>query len=239
MLYMDMKFGGRGQIVAWDEEPHTKEELIHFFKLFSLQHAAAFATVIVWCKVEQVGMVSEAMTASGFHSVQTLYWYKKDQQQNMGGHLRVPAVEVGVICYLTGANLSNQYRNSIKLPKNPYERHNLIIGPGQRQYDRDSEGKVINVCQKPAYLSEYFASCYLQPSSWVFVAGSGAGGDVMGFMNAGHNVVAMENDERQMKAMMANLRKYKPVSQLNKVVTVKGLEDNNGIEEMEVKKASA
>ena len=113
---MDMKFGGRGKIAAWDEEPHTKEELIHFFKLFSLQHAAPFATVIVWCKVEQVGMVSEAMTASGFHSVQTLYWYKKDQQQNMGGHLRVPAVEVGVICYLTGANLSNQYRNSIKLP---------------------------------------------------------------------------------------------------------------------------
>ena len=44
-------------------------------------------------------------------------------------------------------------------------------------------------------------------------------------MNAGHNVLAMEKDAPQLKAMMANLRKYVPKSQLSKVVTVKELED--------------
>ena len=36
----------------------------------------------------------------------------------------------------------------------------------------------------------------------------------MGFMNSGHNVLAMEKDAPQLKAMMANLRKYVPKSQL-------------------------
>ena len=95
----------------------------------------------------------------------------------------------------------------MNLPANPYDRHNIVNGPGQRVYDRNAEGKTINGCQKPAYLSEYFAARCLQPNNWVYVAGSGAGGDVMGFMNAGHNVLAMEKDAPQLKAMMANLRK--------------------------------
>jgi hypothetical protein len=225
MLYMDMKFGGRGKYAAWDEDPHTPTELVHFFKLFALQHSAPFATIVVWCESTQLGMVKDAMLASGFHSVQSIFWYKKDQQQNLGAHMLVPSVEVGLMAFLTGATQSNQYRHSINLPVNPFDRHNIIVGPGQRVYDRNADGKVINVCQKPAYLSEYFASRYLQPNSWVYVAGSGAGGDVMGFMNAGHNVLAMEKDAPQLKAMMANLRKYVPKSQLNKMVTVKELED--------------
>ena len=225
MLYMDMKFGGRGKFAAWDEEPHTLVELVHFFKLFALQHAAPFATIVVWCESKQLGMVNDAFVQSGFHSVQSIFWYKKDQQQNMGAHMMVPSVEVGLLAFLTGATQSNQYRHSINLPANPSDRHNIVIGPGQRQYDRNAEGKVINVCQKPAYLSEYFGTRYLQPNSWVYVAGSGAGGDVMGFMNAGHNVLAMEKDAPQLKAMMANLCKYVPKTQLSKVVTVKELEE--------------
>ena len=106
-------------------------------------------------------MVHEAFIASGFHSVQSIFWYKKDQQQNMGAHMMVPSVEVGLMAFLTGATTNNQYRHSINLPVNPFDRHNIVIGPGQRTYDRNAEGKVINVCQKPAYLSEYFAARYL------------------------------------------------------------------------------
>ena len=73
MLYMDMKFGGRGKIATWDEDPHTSTELVHFFKLFALQHAAPFATIVVWCDNKQLGMVNEAYLASGFHSVQSIY----------------------------------------------------------------------------------------------------------------------------------------------------------------------
>ena len=78
--------------------------------------------------------------------------------------------EVGLLAFLTGATTNNQYRHSINLPVNPFDRHNIVIGPGQRTYDRNAEGKVLNVCKKPAYLSEYFAARYLQPNSWVHVA---------------------------------------------------------------------
>ena len=70
---MEMKFGGRGKYAAWDEEPHTLVELVHFFKLFSLQHAAPFATIVVWCESKQLGMMNDAFVQSGFHSVQSIF----------------------------------------------------------------------------------------------------------------------------------------------------------------------
>ena len=52
----------------------------------------------------------------------------------------------------------------------------------------------------------------------VVVLGSGAGGDVQGLMSSGLKVHAIEQDEKQSQAMMANLRTYKPASQLWKLV---------------------
>ena len=51
---------------------------------------------------------------------------------------------------------------------------------------------------------------------WWFLAP--AGGDVQGLMNSGLKVHAIEQDEKQSQAMMANLRTYKPASQLWKLV---------------------
>ena len=100
-----------------------------------------------------------------------------------------------------------------------YDRHNIVIGPGQRMYIRTSEGAIINPCQKPPYLSEYFGQHYCQPDSNAVVFGSGAGGDVQGLMNAGLKVHAIELDPKQSNAMMAHLRTYKPSFQLGKIVT--------------------
>ena len=54
----------------------------------------------------------------------------------------------------------------------------------------------------------------------VVVLGSGAGGDVQGLMNSGLKVHAIKQDQKQPQAMMANLRTYKPSSQLWKLVPI-------------------
>ena len=48
----------------------------------------------------------------------------------------------------------------------------------------------------------------------VVLLGSGAGGDVQDLMSSGLKVHAIEQDEKHLQAMMANLRTYKPASQL-------------------------
>ena len=52
----------------------------------------------------------------------------------------------------------------------------------------------------------------------VVVLGSGAGGDVQGLMSSGLKVRAIEQDEKQSQAMVANFRTYEPASQLWKLV---------------------
>jgi hypothetical protein len=93
-----------------------------------------------------------------------------------------------------------------------------LVGPGQRTYIKTSAGVNVNVCQKPAYLAEYFGKHYCQPHSNVVVLGSGSGGDVQGLMNSGLKVHAIEQDEKQSQAMMANLRTYKVNNEFWKLV---------------------
>ena len=93
-----------------------------------------------------------------------------------------------------------------------------MVGPGQRTYIKTSAGVNVNVCQKPPYLAEYFGKHYCQPHTNVVVLGSGAGGDVQGLMNSGLKIHAIEQDEKQSQAMMANLRTYEVKSDLWKLV---------------------
>ena len=127
----------------------------------------------------------------------------------------MPAVETGLIAFHGTVTNFTPY---INVPMDLYDRHNIVIGPGQRTYVRHSEGGVVNPCQKPPYLAEYFGQHYCQPHSNVVVLGSGAGGDVQGLMNAGLKVHAIEQDQKQAAAMMAQLRSYTPSCQLGKIV---------------------
>ena len=214
MLYWDMKFGRK--YAGWDAEAHTEGELEHVFKTFCLVNKTIrLHTAVIWCEVFQCAVVAKALEAANYSHVQPIYWYKYEQNQQLAAHLRVPAVEVGMIAY---HGVVSQFSTFINLPMDLYDRHNIVIGPGQRTYIRSPEGDVINPCQKPAYLAQYFGKHYCQPNANVVVLGSGAGGDVQGLMNAGLKVHAIEQDAKQAQAMMAHLRTYKPSDQLAKIV---------------------
>ena len=64
-----------------------------------------------------------------------------------------------------------------------------------------SDGGVVNPTQKPSYIASELAKAFLAPGSTVVVVGAGAGGSVEGFISAGMNVVAFENDIRQVEAL--------------------------------------
>ena len=60
---------------------------------------------------------------------------------------------------------------------------------------------------------------YTRPGQWIFVGGFGAGGDVRGALGAGLNVVALENDPKQVQATVASMRTFSPSSNLGFVYT--------------------
>ena len=215
MIYWDMKFGK--SYADWDAEPHSEGELEHVLKTFCLVNKHTyFHVAVIWCDYRQVAMVEKALESASYNHIQPIYWYKVEQNQQLAAHLRVPAVEVGLIAFHGQVTAFSSY---INVPMDLYDRHNIVLGPGQRTYIRNTEGVVVNPCQKPPYLAEYFGQQYCQPHANVVVLGSGAGGDVQGLMNAGLKVHAIEQDQKQSTAMMAHLRTYKPSCQLNKIIS--------------------
>ncbi len=211
LLYWDMKHGCK--YTDWDEEAHTLEEIKCVLTKFNLVNTSvAFHVVVIWMELSQYGIVKQSLSETDHHHIQPIFWYKCDQNQQGATHLRVPVVEVGVIAFHC---TSTTY---LDLPSSLLDRHNVLVGPGQCEYLRDSTNVVINPYQKPTYLSEYFGRHYVSPSSHVVVLGAGAGGDVQGLMVLGHHIHAIEKDGKQVEAMKGHLRVYKPVSHLDKLV---------------------
>ena len=71
------------------------------------------------------------------------------------------------------------------------------------------DGEVINDCQKPIELARLLISNHISPGGNVLVLGSGAGGEVLGAVAAGCNVVCVEKDEKQYNGLIAHLVKTK------------------------------
>lgn len=217
---MDMKYGlGFSE---WDKERHTYEELLELFNQFDVVTSCTFHTAVIWCGSMDMERVTLALQASKYNNIQTIYWHKLDHNAPKPQHLLVPSVECGLLAFKgTAHNFSTMF----DLPASLHDRHNITFGPGQRSYDKDDKHNVVNKCQKPPYLSESFAKRYCSHGSTVMVCGSGAGGDVAGFMNRGLNVVAIEQDEVQWRATHANLRAYKPKQDLNMLFTYADFRD--------------
>ena len=98
MIYWDMKFGK--SYADWDAEPHSEGELEHVLKTFCLVNKHTyFHVAVIWCDYRQVAMVEKALESASYNHIQPIYWYKVEQNQQLAAHLRVPAVEVGLIAF--------------------------------------------------------------------------------------------------------------------------------------------
>ena len=65
--------------------------------------------------------------------------------------------------------------------------------------------KVANLHEKPPENMRVLMANHSSPGNWVLVLGAGAGGEVLGAINAGLNVDAIERDARQFEGLRARL----------------------------------
>jgi hypothetical protein len=95
------------------------------------------------------------------------------------------------------------------------------MGPSKRVLSKRIGGAAapINIHEKPDWLAEALLAQYTRPGQWIVIGGFGAGGDVRGALNAGLNVVAIENDQEQFLDTVAHMRNFVPDSDLGSVYT--------------------
>ena len=115
--------------------------------------------------------------------------------------------------------------------KNPQLRHNFIEMPQLTKRWKDSFGQIANPCQKPTELASWLLGSLCMPGTTIVVVGPGAGGgEVMGAVLRGINVVAIEKDKYQFEQLQAHLLHTKEqIRKADKVVQEIGDEDDDKV----------
>lgn len=209
LIYMDMKFGL--EFADWDTNPEDEETLTGFLKAMATRNLKSYWNIVLIVQPLRCEIVHDALKAVGFRDIQQLTWCKGDAQVMQGITSRwVSATETIIVAhYGTRVSASDA---QLAFDPNPLKRYNWFIGPTQKTKLKhlESGGEVVNVYEKPPWLAEFVAGHYVKPGDTCLVFGAGAGGDVKGLLNLGCDVIAFENDKRQMTALCAELMNYEP-----------------------------
>ena len=135
--------------------------------------------------------------------MQHLFWYK-------GSKHTAPAQVrsyVSTVEMMTIGFFPNKASAGWSVDVDPRKRHNFIQQAGPRVYVKTTSGEVLNQAQKPRFLMNKMVSEHVPLGGNVLVVGAGAGGDVMGALDAGCNVVAVESNALQYSYLQATLQK--------------------------------
>ena len=207
-MYTDSPFG-------FDLFPHDQQitvtSMMNQSKQFDAFNTLSAHAWIVVHKIDDTHIVKEAMEMRGYKNLQQVFWEKPGHYVNGAMSRLTPVIEVVTIGCTPNADAIHWNVSS-----DPRLRPNLFSCPSVLSLARDSTGTVINVTEKPPQLAEFLLGMVCKKGSNVLIVGTGAGGDVKGALNAGMNVIGVENDEKQyiqlkseMNAWVARLKTEK------------------------------
>lgn len=178
----------------------TRECLIDELKQVDCVQRAASSVISFMHKPEDSLIVREALIERGYTGLQNFYWHKKDHHSPTHLQSLTSSVEMGTIAYFPSRNKVNW-----NAEPDPRKRHNFFECKAVTDYLTDDAGRAINVCEKPPELIQWLIRHHVKPGGRVLILGFGAGGDVMGVVDAKLNVTAVESDRRQFDAVQARL----------------------------------
>lgn len=202
MLIWDTPYGIG--VADWDVRI-TSDDLVTILQQFSAINSNDHHTVAFWVDWRDAGRYNDVLVAQGYRAPFKFTWYKNDQNV-VGDPANITlACEMLIIAQKksSGSGSLPNYMSA-----NPLERHNIICGPGLHKYHMHPDGHKVNCCQKPPYVMEKICRMYTRPGDNVVVIGSGAGGEVFGALQARCQVVAIDNDARQVDWMGGHLATF-------------------------------
>lgn len=155
---------------------------------------------VLFSKILDVSMINDVLIERKYADVTQIYWQKPGQIMVGSNKKYTPCVEVATIGFFPNASAIEWYTSD-----QPVLRHNFIQIPSVKALAKAVDGEPINVCQKPPEVSKFILGNHCTPGTNVLVVGAGAGGDILGAVQAGLNVVAVEVDKRQFDALRGHL----------------------------------
>jgi hypothetical protein len=146
---------------------------------------------------------ARAAAGAGFTGIIPYAWCKTNQHVSRP-QLYTPALELMLIGWKPGPHAHKWFGTEAT----PQEKVNYILADtirGSQKVQNPEKREPLNPCQKPSVLAKTLAQRHTTRGQWAIVLCAGQGGEVMGCLDAGLNVMAFEIDPEQMKGLHASL----------------------------------
>ena len=203
LFFFDLPYGITGE--SWDNLI-PEAELVNILTQLEAVQAAKSWVVAFMADWRQLHLVSNALSAKNYTSIDPIVWYKENQ--NVAG----PAENLTFACeFIVMARHGGGAASKFQLPKDPLHRHNIIKGPTNRKYLLGPDGQKVNSTEKPPYVSRWFYDRFVKPGGTVLICGTGAGGEVRSAIQAGLTVFGVDADITQTEQLYINMQTYEEV----------------------------
>ena len=187
----------------WDHQI-TQQELVNIMSQFAVSQRTHNnpCVVAMYHKPRDTDIVMSAMEDCQYQEFEHIFWYKTESHSAPTPvKSYTNSVEMMTLGFFPAKNKCHW-----NVPKDPRHRHNLLVAKSP-EYVKERNGQVLNQSQKPRELMKEIVVNHVPMGGHVLVVGAGAGGDVLGALNAQVNVVAVESDGHQFNFLKTTLDK--------------------------------
>ena len=198
MALWDQNFGLK--VAEWDQEAPGLAMQKRVFTQMNAVGQGRPHVVMAYCHPREYPTVEQALLESRYTNIHPFFVYKHNQNA-IGFQQYTFAVDTLVVGYFPKKGDVRWNASS-----DPTKRHNLITTSAlSKHFINPSDGKKANVHEKPSSIMRKLVCNHTNRGDWVLVIGSGSGGEVIGALEAGCHVVAVERDQRQFDCLRARL----------------------------------
>jgi hypothetical protein len=192
MFLADLPYGVLPVSVApWERKVPADEVTTIMRQADAIQLHQASIFTFYHCPYD-TSMFMDCLVSRNFQELQHLYWHKTNQVAQTHVSKYTNAVEGMVMGFFP-----NGSANLWSMDPDPRKRHNFIDVPSVSTLHKRPDGTAINVTQKPQQIAKWICDHHVPPGGNVMIIGAGAGGDMLGAIDAGCDVSGIERDEEQ------------------------------------------
>ena len=199
-MYLDSPFG-------YKIFPHDDQMTVNWLctqsKQFDAINTKGNHVWIIVHKADDIVIVKEALEDRGYNNIQQVYWVKTDHYVEGPVHRLTPTVET-----VSFGCIPNAAAIHWNVDKDPRKRPNVFTHPSLLTLTKDTAGNIINKTEKPPALAQFLLGMFCKPGGTVLIIGTGAGGCVKGALQAGLNVIGVENDEKQYNQLYSEMNSW-------------------------------
>lgn len=196
LVVFDLPYNILMKVVGWEFQVTVAFLRKVYKQVFAVNEMENWVLALMHKPTDSQIVEQSLVEAGCFQHMQHFYWYQTDQSSPTPVSSYTNSVQMGTFAFVP-----DRTKVQWNVSKDPRCRHNYIACKSVTTLHRNEENKVINPCQKPPDIMKWMCNNHCAPGSNVLVLGAGAGGEVFGATEACCNVVAVESDPDQFRAL--------------------------------------